>query len=132
MSIFDKEDNITMEYLIDLGFHRFNLLTEDRDESSLILTIQPMFRRPAIGGYIYLNTRIYVYGNIFKIRREIDRNRYQFDGNPQDPNHWFEKFINSDIDILIKRETDLLWARLADQYPGMGETLKDIIYLNTV
>ena len=124
MSIFDKEDNITMEYLIDLGFHRFNLLTEDRDESSLILTIQPMFRRPAIGGYIYLNTRIYVYGNIFKIRREIDRNRYQF-----------EQIIlndNSDIDILIKRETDLLWARLADQYPGMGETLKDIIYLNNV
>ena len=124
MSIFDKEDNITMEYLIDLGFHRFNILNEDRDESSLISTIQPMFRRPAIGGYIYLNTRIYVYGNIFKIRREIDRNRYQF-----------EQIIlndNSDIDILIKRETDLLWDRLADQYPGMGETLKDIIYLNTV
>lgn len=124
MSVFDKEDNITMEYLIDLGFHRFNLLTEDRDESSLILTIQPMFRRPAIGGYIFLNTQICVYGNIFKIRREIERNCYQF-----------EQIIlndNSDIDILIKRESDLLWARLNDQYPGMGESLKDIIYLNTV
>lgn len=123
MSVFDKGDNITMEYLIDLGFHRFNLLTEDRDESSLILTIQPMFRRPAIGGYIFLNTRICVYGNIFKIRREIERNCYQF-----------EQIIlndNSDIDILIKRESDLLWTRLNDQYPGMGESLKDIIYLNT-
>ena len=113
-----------MEYLIDLGFHRFNLLTEDRDESSLILTIQPMFRRPAIGGYIFLNTRICVYGNIFKIRREIERNCYQF-----------EQIIlndNSDIDILIKRESDLLWARLNDQYPDMGESLKDVIYLNTV
>lgn len=124
MSVFDKGDNITMEYLIDLGFHRFNLLTEDRDETSLILTIQPMFRRPAIGGYIFLNTRICVYGNIFKIRREIERNCYQF-----------EQIIlndNSDIDILIKRESDLLWARLNDQYPGMGESLKDVIYLNTV
>lgn len=124
MSVFDKGDNITMEYLIDLGFHRFNLLTEDRDESSLILTIQPMFRRPAIGGYIFLNTRICVYGNIFKIRREIERNCYQF-----------EQIIlndNSDVDILIKRESDLLWARLNDQYPGMGESLKDVIYINTV
>ena len=44
MSVFDREDNITMEYLIDLGFHRFNLLTEDRDESSLILTIKTPYK----------------------------------------------------------------------------------------
>ena len=73
---------------------------------------------------IFFNTKIRAYGNIFEIRREIERNCFQFEKVTLND--------NSDVDILIKRETDLLWARLADQYPGMGETLKDIIYLNTV
>lgn len=122
MSVFDKEDKITVEYLIDLGFYKYTLYTEEGENILLVLNIQPKFKRSNIGGIISFNTKISAYGNIFEIRREIEPNCFEIEEVSLND--------NSDVDILIKRESDLLWNLLEEKYEGVGCPLDYIIDLD--
>lgn len=122
MSVFDKEDKITAKYLIDLGFYKYTLYTEEGENILLVLNIQPKFKRSNIGGIINLNTKITAYGNIFEIRREIEPNCFEIEEVSLND--------NSDVDILIKRESDLLWNLLEEKYEGVGCPLDYIIDLD--
>lgn len=124
MSVFDKEDKITVKYLIDLGFYKYTLYTEEGENILLVLTIQPKFKRSNIGGIINLNTKITAYGNIFEIRREIEPNCFEIEEVTLND--------NSDVDILIKRESDLLWNFLEEKYEGVGCPLDYIIDLDFI
>lgn len=121
MSIFDQEDKITAEYLIDLGFYKYTLYEEEGESILLVLNIQPKFKRSNIGGIITFNTKITVYGNNFEIRRYIERNRFEIEEVTLND--------NSDVDILIKRESDILWNLLEEEYEGVGCPLDYIIDL---
>lgn len=122
MSVFDKEDKITIEYLIDLGFYKYTLYTEEGENILLVLNIRPKFKRSNIGGIIAFNTKISAYGNIFEIRREIEPNCFEIEEVSLND--------NSDVDILIKRESDLLWNLLEEKYEGVGCPLDYIIDLD--
>lgn len=122
MSVFDKEDKITVEHLIDLGFYKYTLYTEEDENILLVLNIQPKFKRSDIGGIIAFNTKISAYGNIFEIRREIEPNCFEIEEVTLND--------NSDVDILIKRESDLLWDLLEEKSEGMGESIRNFIDLD--
>lgn len=122
MGIFDKEDKITIEYLIDLGFYKYTLYTEEDEDILLVLNIRPKFKRSNIGGIINFNTKITAYGNNFEIRREFEHNFFEIEEVTLND--------NSDVDILIKKESDLLWNLLEEKYEGVGCPLDYIIDLD--
>lgn len=65
------------------------------------------FRGPRVK-YLYIDEVYDINKEVFELlksRLSFEYSCCDFAGNPQDPNHWFEKFINSDIDIFLQRYT---------------------------
>lgn len=65
------------------------------------------FRGPRVK-YLYIDEAYDINKEVFellKTRLSFEYSCCDFAGNPQDPNHWFERFINSDIDIYLQRYT---------------------------
>lgn len=65
------------------------------------------FRGPRVK-YLYIDEVYDINKEVFELlksRLSFEYSVCDFAGNPQDPNHWFEKFINSDIDIYLQRYT---------------------------
>lgn len=65
------------------------------------------FRGPRVK-YLYIDEAYDINKEVFELlksRLSFEYSCCDFAGNPQDPNHWFEKFINSDIDIYLQRYT---------------------------
>lgn len=65
------------------------------------------FRGPRVK-YLYIDEAYDINKEVFELlksRLSFEYSCCDFAGNPQDPNHWFEKFINSDIDIFLQRYT---------------------------
>lgn len=63
------------------------------------------FRGPRVK-YLYIDEAYDINKEVFELlksRLSFEYSCCDFAGNPQDPNHWFEKFINSDIDIYLQR-----------------------------
>ena len=65
------------------------------------------FRGPRVK-YLYIDEAYDINKEVFellKTRLSFEYSCCDFAGNPQDPNHWFERFINSNIDIYLQRYT---------------------------
>ena len=65
------------------------------------------FRGPRVK-YLYIDEAYDINKEVFELlksRLSFEYSCCDFAGNPQDPNHWFEVFINSDIDIYLQRYT---------------------------
>ena len=65
------------------------------------------FRGPRVK-YLYIDEAYDINKEVFELlksRLSFEYSSCDFAGNSQDPNHWFEKFINSDIDIYLQRYT---------------------------
>ena len=63
------------------------------------------FRGPRVK-YLYIDEAYDINKEVFELlksRLSFEYSCCDFAGNPQDPNHWFERFINSDIDIYLQR-----------------------------
>lgn len=65
------------------------------------------FRGPRIK-YLYIDEVYDINEEVFQLlksRLSFEYSCCDFAGNPQHLNHWFEKFINSDIDLYLQRYT---------------------------
>lgn len=65
------------------------------------------FRGPRVK-YLYIDEVYDINKEVFELlksRLSFEYSMCDFAGNPQTPNHWFETFINSDIDIYLQRYT---------------------------
>ena len=65
------------------------------------------FRGPRVK-YMYIDEVYDINEEVFQLiksRLSFEYSCCDFAGNPQTPNHWFEKFIKSDIDIYLQRYT---------------------------
>jgi len=63
------------------------------------------FRGPRVK-YLYIDEAYDINREVFellKTRLSFEYSCCDFAGNPQSPNHWFEEFINSDVDIYLQR-----------------------------
>lgn len=65
------------------------------------------FRGPRVK-YLYIDEVYDINKEVFELlksRLSFEYSICDFAGNPQSPKHWFEKFINSNIDIYLQRYT---------------------------
>lgn len=91
------------------------------------------FRGPRVK-YLYIDEVYDINKEVFellKTRLSFEYSCCDFAGNPQDPNHWFEKFINSDIDIYLQRYTLFDNPFLPKKYvEQLCTELKGTVYYN--
>lgn len=91
------------------------------------------FRGPRVK-YLYIDEAYDINKEVFELlksRLSFEYSCCDFAGNPQDPNHWFEKFINSDIDIYLQRYTIFDNPFLPKKYvEQLCKEYKDTVYYN--
>ena len=91
------------------------------------------FRGPRVK-YLYIDEAYDINKEVFellKTRLSFEYSCCDFAGNPQDPNHWFEKFINSDIDVYLQRYTLFDNPFLPNNYvEQLCTELKGTVYYN--